>query len=490
MPVKPMWVDVSALPRIPKIKRETSDVPNDGSSQDSSNGHSSRSSRGTSSSAANSSNNYGIPETGMNSLAGDRSRQRSVEQQRGKTNGQTQRPRPDGAGSSSSSTFANSFSSSSSSTSSPASQPCFPSLSSTSSSAVSFRINSSGNLWHSRQLSNVSSTGSSTQEHPSAKEDEARKKRLHRDKQMLLAARVMVDKEQERNNIYDPFDPTASDSSSSDEEPESKSPDTNVRRATPEIPSLGKREDLQQSKQGMVHEEAETQEIKVKHEERSRASPQEHESQEDTCSEENDSVEKESRLADTKAWKQTIPDIKIKQEPGSEEIERCDHSVENSFNSQTVDSTLPLHHSLVPFKTEKENPEEESGQFVGTLSSGTPNFKTDSSTFGSGPTKQKHTMDIKFESKSRSKSPSCELGHGGKISKRDGSSKRGDQQASGQGSSSRGGDKERDKTSERSRERRRRRSSTSDSSRSDSSDRSRRKRQRPRSRSRDRKRSR
>ncbi|XP_075993213.1 uncharacterized protein phrf1 isoform X2 [Genypterus blacodes] len=495
VPTKPMWVDVSALPRIPKKKRETGDVTNDCSSPDGSNGQSSRSSRGISSSAANSSNNYGIPETGMNSLAGDRSRQRSVERQRGKANGQTQRPRPDGAGpsSSSSSTFANSFSSSSSSTSSPASQPCFPSVSSASSSAVSFRINASGNLWHSRRPSNASSTGSSTQEHPAAKEDEAKKKRMRKDKQMLLAARTPGGKEQERNTIYDPFDPTASDSTSSDEERETKSPDADVRRAPPEISSPGKKE---QSKRGRVHQAAhETQEIKVKHEGRSRASPQ-HGSQEATCSEENDSGEKDSRFADTKAWRQTIPDIKIKQEPGLEEMEIPDHCVENSL------TRLP-HPGLI--KTEKQDLKEESRHRAVTPSSAPPNCKTDSSTSASGPTKHKHKMAIKVESKSPSKSPSRDVGHGRTASRRDGPSKqplsessssetgrgkKADQQASGQGGSSRGADRERDGTSERSRERRRRRSSTSDSSRSDSSDRSRRKKRRPRSRSKDRRRSR
>ncbi|KAF7659258.1 hypothetical protein LDENG_00001210 [Lucifuga dentata] len=483
MPAKPMWVDVSALPRIPKIKRETSGVTNKGTSQDGSGGSNSRSSRGSCSRAANSNNNYGIPERGINNLTGDRSRQCGVDKQKGKADGQAQRP--DRAGSSSS-TFSNSFSSSSSSTGSSVSQSCFSSLSSsTSSSAVSFRINSSGNSWHTRRLSNASSTviGGNTQDHCRTREDDARKKRLHRDKQMLLAARMLGDKEQERSNIYDPFDPTASDSSSSDEELESKSLDRSVQHATPEIPTLGNEEASGQSNQSLAQEETETQDIKGTHKETCKASAQEHVSEEVRCSEENVKVEQESRLIDTKAERETLPDIKVKEEPGLVDAgELSDRSAKKSLSLQAADSTPPLHHSLIPLKTEKEDSEKESGQNARTPSS---DCKTHSSTSGSGPAKKNQKTDIKSESKSWSKSPSQDLGHGRKISKRGGSSKghcsrssssetgrgkRGDQPASGQTGSRRGGDDDRGRTSRRarSRERRRRRPSTSDDSQSDS----------------------
>uniref|UniRef100_A0AAQ4PIT8 PHD and ring finger domains 1 n=1 Tax=Gasterosteus aculeatus aculeatus TaxID=481459 RepID=A0AAQ4PIT8_GASAC len=177
---KPAWVDVSVLPRIPKIKRESSNGSN----------------------SASGSNGYRVPEMGITSFARDKGRQQSVNRQKG---------RPDGSGSSS--TFSNSFSSSSSSSWSPggsfASHPRY-SLPSSSSSAVSFRINSSGNSWQSRQLSSSSSAA-----------DEAKRRQMHRDKNMLLASLVLGSKEPDSETIYDPFDPTLSDSSSSGGEAES-----------------------------------------------------------------------------------------------------------------------------------------------------------------------------------------------------------------------------------------------------------------------------
>lgn len=54
------------------------------------------------------------------------------------------------------------------------------------------------------------------------KKDEARKKQLRRDKQMLLASRTLGNKEEDGDSIYDPFNPTQSDSSSSEDEAESR----------------------------------------------------------------------------------------------------------------------------------------------------------------------------------------------------------------------------------------------------------------------------
>ncbi|KAK2842061.1 hypothetical protein Q5P01_012261 [Channa striata] len=222
-----------------------------------------------------------MPEIGINSLAGDKSRQQSVDQQKGTAGGQPHRP--DGAGSSSG--FSNSFSSSSSAGSS-ATQPHY----SSSSSAVSFRINSSGNSWHSRRVSipSLTACGDSMKEHWREREDKARKRQLRKDKEMLLASRTLVSKEQDSNNIYDPFNPTLSDSSSSDGEAESSSLDSSSQHATHEdkAPTLGNKDRLTKSKLDLV--KTERQEIKVSQEEPKKDSAQ----QEVGCPEEYVKLEK------------------------------------------------------------------------------------------------------------------------------------------------------------------------------------------------------
>ncbi|TKS73250.1 PHD and RING finger domain-containing protein 1 [Collichthys lucidus] len=391
-PTKPMWVDVSVLPRIPKIKRESSSISKDGSSRSSN------------------SNGYSMPETGVNSLAGDKGRQQSADQQKGRADSQAQRQRPDGSGSSS--TFSNSFSSSSSSSSytgSPASQSRYSS-SSSSSSSVSFRINASGNAWHSRQLSVASSSasGGSMQEPWKKKEDEARKRQLHRDKQMLLASRSLANREQD-NNIYDPFNPTLSDSGSSGDEAESPSQDSRSQQAAHEVkaPSLGNKECLVQSKQDLVHVKTETQEIAISEEEPRRASAQETISQEVRCSQVK--VEKESRPVDTKHEKRTaLFNIKIeniKKEPGLDDAGEAER-FGNCLNSETIDTTPPVHYSLDLVK--RETIEEDS---VGTPNRDPPNCKNDSSASSSAPTKKKLKTETKSDSKSSSKSPSVDLDH-------------------------------------------------------------------------------
>ncbi|XP_018519844.1 PHD and RING finger domain-containing protein 1 isoform X1 [Lates calcarifer] len=505
-PTKPMWIDVSVLPRIPKIKRGSSSVTSDGTSQGSSSGNNRiSSSRGNSSTSTTSSNGYSIPETGMNSLAGDKSRQQSVDQQKGRADSQAQRHRPDGA-SSSSSAFSSSFSSSSSSTGSPASQSRYSTSSSSSSSAVSFRINSSGNSWHSRRLSITSSSasGGSMQEHWREKEDEAKKRQLHRDKQMLLASRTLVNKEQESNNIYDPFNPTLSDSSSSDGEAESSSLVSSSRHTTHEqkAPNLRKKEDSVQSKHNLVHVKTEPQETEISQDEPRRTSAQEIISQDIRCSQEYVKVEKEPRLIDTKAEKQTaLFHTKVKKEPGlddASETESCGHSVKTYLNSESTDTTPSAHHSLDLLKTEKETLEDES---EGTSSSAHPNCRSDSSASSSAPTKKKQKAESKSDFMSCSKSPSRDLGHKMKTSKaskeRRSSSletdkgRRRDHRASGQGSRQKDKEKDKERSSRRSRSKERRKArSTSESSQSSSSDRTHRKRQRSRSRSKDRRRSR
>ncbi|KAG7238116.1 hypothetical protein INR49_030178 [Caranx melampygus] len=487
-PTKPMWVDVSVLPRIPKIKRESSSVTNNGTNR----GGSSRNSNSRGSSSSSTTNHgYGLPEMGINSLAGDKTRQQSVDQQRGRSDGQAQRHRSDGAGSSS--TFSNSFSSSSSSAGSQASQSRHSS-SSSSSAAVSFRINSSGNSWHSRRLSitSPSTSGGSMQEPWRGKEDEARKRQLHRDKQMLLASRTLANKEQDSNNIYDPFNPTLSDSSSSDGEAGSSSLDSSSRNAMHErkAPSLGNKEDLLQRKE-KVHVKSESQETEV-----SRQEPQRSNTQETISPDVKE--EKKSRLIDIKVEKQTILlDTKIKKEPGvddAEEAERCGHSAQTHLNSETAPMTQTAHHSLVLVKTEKETLEEPSGQREGTPNIDAPNCKNNPSA-----STKKQKVESKLDSTTSSKLPPNDLAPKKKTSKaskeqRSSSSemdrgRRGDHHSSDQGDRQKEKkNKERSSRRSRSREKMRARS-TSESSQSNSPDRTSRKRQRSRSRSKGRRRS-
>uniref|UniRef100_A0A8C3B3A9 PHD and ring finger domains 1 n=1 Tax=Cyclopterus lumpus TaxID=8103 RepID=A0A8C3B3A9_CYCLU len=317
-PTKPMWVDVSVLPRIPKIKRESCDIAHDGTSQD---------------------------EMGMNSFAVDKGRQQSLDQQKGS---QAPRQRPDGAGSSS--TFSNSFSTSSSPTGSSASQTRY-SQSSSSSSAVSFRINSSGNSWQSRQLSSSSSSaaGGSMPTPRSKKEDVAKNRQLHRDKRLLLAPRMQVSTEQDSDNIYDPFDPTLSDSRSSDDEAESASLDGNSLTHGGKAPSLSNKKGLVKSKQDLVTVKTETQEIEVSQEEPRR--------------------------------------------------DGFGHSLK-SLKSEKADDTPPVQHRLDLLKTERETLEEESGQSIHTSNSAPPDCKNNSSASSSNPTNKKQKPETKSDSTS------------------------------------------------------------------------------------------
>lgn len=482
-PTKPMWIDVSVLPRIPKIKKESSGFTNNDTSQRSNstiNGG-----RGNNGSSTTSSNDYSMPETGIHSLAQDKSRQPSVDHQKGTSSGQSQRHRPDGAGPSSA--FSSSFSSSSS-TSYPASQPRY----SSSSSAVSFRINPSGNSWHSRRLSipSFSASECSTQGHWRKKEEEARKRQLHKDKQMLLASRTMINKEQDSNNMYDPFNPTLSDSSSSDGEAESSSLDSSSQHAThkEKASSLGNKDGLMRSKLDLVRVKTETQEMEISQEEPTRDRTQETISQEVGCKEEYVKIEKESRLVDIKVEKQT----ELLETKACEVLDDV---------GEGEKSCHAAHPSLDLLKTEKDSPEEESGQNVGTPNTASPSCKNDSSASSSAATNKKQKSETKSDSVSLSKSPSRDLGvkkKTSKTSKEQLSSnsetdrgRRGDQHASGQGARQKEKERDRERSFRRSSSRERRRArSTSESSESSSPDRTCRKRQQSQSWSKDRKRSR
>ncbi|XP_041853075.1 PHD and RING finger domain-containing protein 1 isoform X3 [Melanotaenia boesemani] len=476
-PAKPMWVDVSVLPRIPKIKRESSSVTTDGTSQSGSHG-----SNRVSSSRGSSSNNYSIPETGMNSLSGDKGRQQSVDQQKGQADSQTQRHRPDGA--SSSSAFSNSFSSSSSGA--PANQQRYAS-SSSSSSTVSFRINSSGNSWHTRRLSiaSSSSTEATLQETCRKKYDEAKKKQLHKDKQMLLSSRTLISKERD-NNIYDPFNPTLSDSSSSGDEAESANLNRRFQQTTYEgrAATVANQDGSVLSKQGLVQVKTEAQEFEV-----SQGSAQNTASPEVGFSGLRVKAEQELKVKDVKNERQTIIDTKVKKEQKWDDVqdsERCDR-VKSHMNSQKVETT-PAALSLERLKTEKDTQREDSGQYAGPSNRSPLNNRDDSSASDTVTTKKKQEGN---KSNSTSpKSPAKDLGHKKQTSKalkeQQSSSSETDRSrredpASGQGSKKER-DKDRDRSSRRSwsRERRRARSS-SDSSQPYSPDSTRRKRRPSRS---------
>ncbi|XP_034542513.1 PHD and RING finger domain-containing protein 1 isoform X2 [Notolabrus celidotus] len=485
--IKPMWVDVSVLPKIPKLKRESSDGTNNATGQGASIVSNRTSNRENFSNSTPTSHVYGMPDTGTNSLAGNKGRQQSVDQQKGRAEGPSQRQRPDGAGSSSA--FSNSFSSSSSSTGFSSSQSRFSSSSSASSS-VSFRINSSGNSWQSRRLSMPSSSAgeSSKQERWSKKEDEVKKRQMHRDKQMLLASHTPVKKEQDSTSIYDPFNPTLSDSDS-----EAESSQNAPREG--EAASLGNKDRKVQNKQDLVRVKTERQDIEVSHEEPRGSSALENISQQVRCSEVFVKTEKETR-SDTEKQKEKLK-TEIKKEPGlddPQETERFGNSA-IFLSAEPTETTPPVHRSLVHVKTEREEVNEGS---VGTSNSTPSNNSSASSS--SLPTK-KHKTEIKPDSKSSSKSPSRDLGSKRKtsqVSKEQPSSssetergKKGEQHASSQAGQQKEKEKKQDRNSRRSRSRERRKAhSSSESSQSNSPDRTHRKRQRSRSRSKDRRRSR
>ncbi|XP_010772430.1 PHD and RING finger domain-containing protein 1 isoform X2 [Notothenia coriiceps] len=448
-PAKPMWVDVSVLPRIPKIKRESGDVTNNGTNQDvRDRSSSSSSSRGSSSNSTTSRHGHSLPETGMNSLAGDRGRQQSVDQQKGRAEGQRQTPEGPG----SSSAFSNSFSSSSSSSMGSSASQSRYSSSASSSSSVSFRINTSGNTWQPRQVgsSSLPVAGSSTQPTRAQKENEAKKRQLHRDKQKLLASRTAVKQEESSDTIYDPFDPTLSDSSSSDNEAESARLHGSCQNATHEekASSLVKKSQRQQD---LVTVKTESQDIEVSQEEPMRADAQESTSQEVRFSETYVKVETKSRLIDMKSEKTTsLLASKVKIELGLVDAGGAEIIGSSVESEKTEDTSPPVQHRLDLFKTKRE---EESAQRAVT-----PNTAPrDPSASSSTPIKKEQKPETKSDSKSshksrdlgqkkktfqaskerRSKSPETDRG------------KRGDRQASGPGG------RQKEKSSRRSRSRER-----------------------------------
>ncbi|XP_048013912.1 PHD and RING finger domain-containing protein 1 isoform X2 [Megalobrama amblycephala] len=203
-PPKPVWVDVSVLPRIPKIKRDSTSSANSSSDSSSST----------------------LPGSSATSLAGNTGRERTVDQQGMGTSQQNrtvdaQRQRADRTGASSS--FSSSFTSTTSSFSASAnSRP--------SSSSVSFRINTSGNPWQARRLPASGGTLPGN--------DEESLKKSNKSKQILLSLKRKV--KEEKCEVYDPFNPTGSDSS--DNEPEGEGLDVGTQNTESQV-AVGVNED-------------------------------------------------------------------------------------------------------------------------------------------------------------------------------------------------------------------------------------------------------
>lgn len=376
-PVKQMWEDVSVLPKIPKIKRESVAVTN---------GLAHRSSSG--------SRGYGLPERGMNSFAGDKGRQQSVDQHKGRNEGQARRQRTDPAASSSSA-FSNSFSSSSSAASSH-----YHSSSSSSATAVSFRINSSGNSWHSRRL-NVRPTscgGSALPDAEKGREEAARKKQLRKDKQMLLASRNSGGtKEEDSSNMYDPFNPTLSESCSSDDEAESTSLDNSSQCATQddEPSGLVKEEPETHSSDDGFSDSSKTHDEKVVKQEAS-GEDAEKKSSPANPPQENTKVKTEWRDKDSDTENQSLRKIKVESDPGINSTPERKVFPANAHTGETkVDCSL--------VKREKIEGEQNGSRDA---SSAAPVVcKTEPCTSSPVPSKKRSRTEMKDNTKSSLKDP-------------------------------------------------------------------------------------
>lgn len=190
-----------------------------------------------------------------------------------------------------------------------------------------------------------SSSGSSgsVQEVWKEKKDEARKKKLHRDKQMLLASRTLGNKEEDGDSIYDPFNPTQSDSSSSEDEAESRRLGSSSQNTAKDRKATGLKNDAV-TVQADIKEE--TQELVISEEESSRTS-RDIVSKQVRCLK----VEKVSRPVDNETEKQTPCDHKVKEET----IGEPNQNDVNPSPFFKYDSSAPIK------KTEKAKTQNESG---------------------------------------------------------------------------------------------------------------------------------
>ncbi|XP_041132196.1 PHD and RING finger domain-containing protein 1-like [Polyodon spathula] len=177
-PLKPVWFDVSELPRIPKIKRDNArdSQPSD-------------------------SKNNGIPDSCMNRLMGNRDCDKTADQGslRGdQSKSETNERQRHGPGGSTSTTFGGY-----------AGSVSYSSQGSTGSSTVSFRINTSGNLWHYRRHANTGAFSNPLKYADDSQQNSSK------EKCNLFPSHSEKKEKYIKNEMYDPFQPTCSDSSSS-----------------------------------------------------------------------------------------------------------------------------------------------------------------------------------------------------------------------------------------------------------------------------------
>lgn len=344
---------------------------------------------------------------------------------------------------------------------------------------MSFRINSIGNSWHSRRL-NVGPTSSSGSTGPDVEKDReeaARKRQLRRDKQMLLSSRTLGgNREEDGNNMYDPFNPTLSESCSSDEEAESTSLDNSSQCTTQDEESSGLvKEELEVHNDNGFCVTNKTHNPNIVKEEPSGAGaqraplpvspPQEHAT-----------VKRESGQDDCRTDKQTLWSIKVKMEPSPHSTPERKVITENA---QTGEANVNADCSLV--KDERKTGGEQNGSHCAP-STAPVVCKTEPSASAPVPTKKK----CKTEMKRDSKSPLKDLRRGQEAPQESSSSESDKRRRKEPHSALDQGRQPKEEKDERlsSTQHRRRGRSSSESLQSDSSDGERRRKQRARSRSR------
>lgn len=161
---------------------------------------------------------------------------------------------------------------------------------------------------------------------------------------MLLASRTLGNKEEDGDSIYDPFNPTQSDSSSSEDEAESRRLGSSSQNTPHDRRAASLGNDAVSAQAGMKEE---TQELVVSEEESSRTSLQDIVSKEVRCLK----VEKVSRVVDNETEIQTPCDHTIKEE-----------TVEEPNTNDVNPSTFFKNDSSAPTKkTEKAKTQNESG---------------------------------------------------------------------------------------------------------------------------------
>lgn len=148
---------------------------------------------------------------------------------------------------------------------------------------------------------------------------------------MLLASRTLANKAEDGDSIYDPFNPTQSDSSSSEDEAESRrlGSSSHTTACDRRAASLGNNA---VSAQADIKEE--TQELVMSGEESSRTSPQDALTKKVRCWK----VKKFSRVVQSETEKQTLCDHKVKEET-EEKLTTNDVNPSTFFKNDSSAST-------------------------------------------------------------------------------------------------------------------------------------------------------